>query len=234
LPRDVGVVVVAAGRGDRLGGDLPKQFRPIAGVPLLLRALRPFLAHPDVADVIVVLPAEVAGAPPAWLADLLGERLRAVAGGARRMDSVEAGLGALPAAASVVLVHDGARPFPDPSVIAEVIAAARRGVAAIAAIPLADTVKESVNGGAAGHARVVRTVPREGLWRAQTPQGFPRELLDRAYAAARTGGYEGTDCASLVERLGGEVLLIPDSVGNFKVTTANDLRLAEAVARPQG
>ena len=213
---------------------MPKQFRPIAGVPLLLRALRPFLVHPDVADVVAVLPAEAAGSPPAWLAELLGERLRAVAGGASRMDSVEAGLRALPAGAEIVLVHDGARPFPEPSVIAEVIAAARHGVAAIAAIPVADTVKESVNGVGGGHARVVRTVPRDGLWRAQTPQGFPRALLERAYAAARAAGYGGTDCASLVERVGGEVLLIPDSVGNFKVTTVNDLRLAEAVAAPHG
>ncbi len=230
----MGVVVVAAGRGDRLGGEVPKQFRSIAGVPLLLRALRPFLAHSDVADVVVVLPAEIAGSPPAWLAELLGERLRVVAGGDSRMDSVEAGLRALPEGAGIVLVHDGARPFPDPSVIAEVIAAARRGAAAIAAVPLADTVKESANGASGGHARVVRTVPREGLWRAQTPQGFPRALLEKAYAAARAAGYAATDCASLVERLGGEVLLIPDTVTNFKVTTVNDLRLAEAVAAPHG
>lgn len=234
LPRDVGVVVVAAGRGDRLGGDVPKQFRPIAGVPLLLRALRPFLAHPDVADVVAVLPAAAAESPPPWLAELLGERLRVVAGGATRMDSVEAGLRALPAGAVIVLVHDGARPFPDPWVITEVIAAARRGTAAIAAIPLADTVKESANGTAGSHARVARTLPRDGLWRAQTPQGFSRALLEKAYAAARAGGYVGTDCASLVEQLGAEVLLIPDMITNFKVTTVNDLRLAEAVAAPHG
>jgi 2-C-methyl-D-erythritol 4-phosphate cytidylyltransferase len=234
LPRDVGVVVVAAGHGDRLGGDVPKQFRPIAGVPLLLRALRPFLAHPDVADVVAVLPPEAVAAPPAWLAELLGERLRAVPGGDSRMDSVEAGLRALPPGSGIVLVHDGARPFPDPSVIAEVIDAARRGAAAIAAIPLADTIKESANGAAGGRARVLRTLPRERLWRAQTPQGFPRALLEQAYAAARAAGYAGTDCASLVERLGEGVLLIPDTVTNFKVTTVDDLRLAEAVAAPHG
>lgn len=227
-------MVVAAGRGDRLAGAVPKQFRPIAGVPLLLRALRPFLAHPDVADVVAVLPPEATHSPPGWLAELAGERLRVVAGGPSRMDSVESGLRALPEGATIVLVHDGARPFPDPAVISEVIAAARTGVAAIAAVPVADTVKESAGDATAGPARVLRTVPRERLWRAQTPQGFPRALLESAYAAARAGGYGGTDCASLVERVGGDVLLIPDTVGNFKVTTASDLRLAEAVAAPPG
>jgi 2-C-methyl-D-erythritol 4-phosphate cytidylyltransferase len=229
LPRDVGVVVAAAGRGDRMGGAVPKQFRPVAGVPLLLRALRPFLSHPDVGDVIAVLPAEAVAAPPEWLAGLLGERLRAVAGGASRMDSVEAGLRALPASCRIVLVHDGARPFPEPAVIDAVIGAARRGAGAIAAIPLADTLKEA-EPVAGGTARIRRTVPRTALWRAQTPQGFPRALLESAFAAARAAGRDGTDEAALVEEAGGEVVLVPDSPTNLKVTSPDDLRLAEAIA----
>jgi 2-C-methyl-D-erythritol 4-phosphate cytidylyltransferase len=225
----VGVVVVAAGRGERMGGAVPKQFQPIAGVPLLLRALRPFLSHPDVGDVIAVLPADAAAAPPEWLAGLLGERLRTVAGGATRMDSVEAGLKALPASCRIVLVHDGARPFPEPAVIDAVIGAARRGSGAIAAIPLADTLKEA-EPVAGGSARVRRTVPRAALWRAQTPQGFPRALLESAYAAARAAGRNGTDEAALVEEAGGEVVLVPDSPANLKVTSPDDLRLAEAIA----
>ena len=248
MPRDVGVIVAAAGRGERLGGPVPKQFRPIAGVPLLLRALRPFLAHPAVAEVVAVLPPDTAARPPAWLADLIGERLRIVAGGATRTESVGAGLRGLGPGCSIVLVHDGARPFPVREVIDEVIAAARRGTGAVAAVPVSDTLKEVVSE-SAGEAELVgpsalsasparppvvaRTVPRTGLWRAQTPQGFPRSLLETAYAAARTQGWTGTDEAELVERSGGTVVLIRDAATNLKITTPDEWRLAEALARGQ-
>lgn len=220
------MVVVAAGRGERSGSGPPKQFRSLAGVPLVLHAMRPFLAHPRVAQVILVLPEAQASAPPDWLAGLLGERLIVVPGGAARMDSVAAGLAVLPASCSVVLIHDGARPFPEPAVIDAVVAEARKGVGAIAAIPLADTLKEAEPAGGI----VARTVPRALLWRAQTPQGFPRKLLDSAFAKARAGGTTGTDEAELVERAGGRVMLIPDVSTNLKVTTADDFRLAEALA----
>lgn len=231
MPPDVGVVVVAAGRGARCGGELPKQFRPLAGVPLLLHALRPFLSHPAVASVIAVLPEAEASSPPGWLADLLGERLQAAAGGASRMDSVAAGLEMLPASCTVVLVHDGARPFPDASVIDAVIAEARRGVGAIAALPVADTLKEAGQVERKGPAPIARTVPRATLWRAQTPQGFPRAMLEAAYAHAGATGFTGTDDAELVENAGGEVVLIPDLSTNLKVTTPDDFQLAEALAR---
>jgi 2-C-methyl-D-erythritol 4-phosphate cytidylyltransferase len=224
------VVVVAAGRGERCGDGPPKQFRPLAGVPLLLHALRPFLSHPAVQTVIAVLPLADAAAPPEWLATLLGERLRAVPGGAVRMDSVEAGLNVLPVSCSVVLVHDGARPFPDATVIDAVIAEARRGVGAIAALPVADTLKEVAAGREGRPATVTRTVARAALWRAQTPQGFPREMLVSAFARARAAGFTGTDDAELVEWAGGTVVLVPDASSNLKVTTAGDFRLAEALA----
>src|SRR5207249_3036192 len=110
-PPDVGVVVVAAGAGVRAGPGEPKQFRAILGVPMLLRALRAFIGHPDVRQVIVALPPEYAQRPPEWLAKLRGERLALVPGGSQRFDSVRAGLEALPADATIVLVHDAARPF---------------------------------------------------------------------------------------------------------------------------
>lgn len=224
--------MAAAGRGERAGGEVLKQFRLLAGVPLLLRALRPFLSHPEVAEVVVVLPAPAAAAPPDWLAPLLGERLRAVPGGKARMDSVEAGLGALSPSCTIVLIHDGARPFPEPGVIDAVIAAARRGVGAVAAVPLMDTLKEAAarDPHAGEPPRIARTMSRSGLWRAQTPQGFPRALLEAAYAGARGAGFIGTDEAALVERMGGEVVLIPDAITNLKVTTADDFALAEALA----
>ena len=225
LPRDVGVVVVAAGRGERLGGT-PKQYREIAGVPMLLRSIRPFVAHPDVVRVIIVLRPEDAGAPPPWLAQLAGAALDIVAGGAERADSVGAGLAALPPACDVVLVHDAARPFVGREVIDAVIAEARAGRSAIAAVPVSDTLKEA----SADGRTIERTVPRDRLWRAQTPQGFPRRVLEAAHAAGR-GGPPATDDSALIERSGGVVRLIPDSPHNFKITTADDLALAELWAR---
>jgi 2-C-methyl-D-erythritol 4-phosphate cytidylyltransferase len=226
----VGVVVVAAGQGHRMGGDTPKQFLPIAGVPLLLHALRPFLSHPAVARVVVALPAAVVASPPDWLAPLLGERLQAVAGGLTRMDSVEAGLNALPPECAIVLVHDGVRPFPDPQVIDLIVGEARRGAGAVAAVPVTDTLKEAERRSFGARQRIARTLPRDGLWRAQTPQGFPRSMLEAAYADARSLEVSATDCAALVERIGGEVVLIPDAATNLKVTTPGDLLLARAVA----
>jgi len=230
LPPDVGVVVAAGGRGDRMGGDVPKQFLAIAGVPLVLHALRPFLSHPDVAQVVVVLPERFVASPPEWLAPLLGERLRAVAGGLTRMDSVEAGLNALPPECSIVLVHDGARPFPDPRVISIVISEARRGAGAIAAVPVTDTLKEAERRTFGALQRIAKTLPRDGIWRAQTPQAFPRSMLEAAYADAHALDVTGTDCASLVERIGGEVVMVSDAPTNLKVTTPGDLMLARAVA----
>lgn len=221
----MGVVVVAAGRGIRAGGADPKQFRLVAGAPLVLHALRPFFQHPRVAAVVLVVPEEVVAAPPAWLAELAGDRLRLAAGGAERQDSAQAGLAALPAECRIVLVHDGARPLPDPDVTDAIIEHAREGRGAIAAIPLSDTVKEADASGA-----VVRTVVRERLWRAQTPQGFPRPLLERAFAAA-AGGTPATDEATLVERIGGTVVIVPDTARNLKVTTPEDFALAEILLR---
>jgi 2-C-methyl-D-erythritol 4-phosphate cytidylyltransferase len=227
LPRDVGVVVVAAGQGNRLGGGIPKQFRDIAGVPLVLRALRPFLSHPDVARLTLVLPREQVTAPPDWLAALVGPQLSLVGGGAERRDSVVAGLAALPAECRIILVHDGARPFVERATIDAVLEHARQGWGAVPAIPVSDTLKETASDGG---QRVSRTVPRERLWRAQTPQGFPREMLERAHATSMGGGSGPTDDATLVERLGEPVCIVPDSIRNFKVTTAEDLALAELIA----
>jgi 2-C-methyl-D-erythritol 4-phosphate cytidylyltransferase len=224
-PRDVGVVIVAAGRGVRLGGSQPKQYLPIAGIPMLLWAIRPFSCHPEVRQVVVVLPADDAAAPPDWLASHLGEGLRVVGGGAERSDSVANGLGALDAACGIVLVHDAARPFVTRDVLDAVIAAARAGEGAVPAVPVADTLKQSDDGG-----HVARTVTRDGLWRAQTPQGFPRALLAQAHAQAKADGVSGTDDASLVERLGGRVRLVAGDPRNLKITTADDLALAEALA----
>jgi 2-C-methyl-D-erythritol 4-phosphate cytidylyltransferase len=222
-PPDAGVVIVAAGAGVRAGPGEPKQFRPILGVPMLLRALRPFTSHPEVAQVVVVLPEIFVERPPEWLGKLRGERLVLIAGGDTRARSVKAGLAALPATLSVVLVHDAARPFVSRATIDAVLARARSGVGAVAALPVSDTVKE------VDDSRIVRTVPRERLWRAQTPQGFPRAMLETVYA--HLGHHAPTDDATLCEQAGFPVDVVPDGPENMKVTTAEDFRVAEALAR---
>ena len=198
---------------------------------MLLRAIRPFLAQPAVLEVVAVVPHQ-GNRPnvPEWLAELIGDRLRVVAGGATRTESVAAGLRVLSPACSVVLVHDGARPFPVPDVISAVIEVARRGQGAVAAIPVTDTLKEAepLN---AEPPRIIRTAPRINLWRAQTPQGFPRGLLEQAHDRAGGEGSNATDDAALIERIGGAVLLIRDGAMNLKVTNPDDFQLAEAWAR---
>jgi 2-C-methyl-D-erythritol 4-phosphate cytidylyltransferase len=224
----VGVVLAAAGQSLRLGGGTPKQYRELGGVPILLRSLRPFTAHPDVAHVVVVLPASDIAVPPAWLAPLAGAGLTLVAGGAERSDSVAAGLAALPGECTIVLVHDAARPLVDRQTIDGVIAAVREGVGAVPAIPVGDTLKEADE---PPSRRVLRTVPRDRLYRVQTPQGFPRALLEWAHGEATGEGLTATDDAALVERLGSEVRLVPGSPRNFKVTAPEDFELAEAILR---
>ena len=127
----------------------------------------------------------------------------------------------------MVLVHDGARPFVDPAVIEAVIGLARTGEGAVPAVPLSDTLKEA---SPADSTLVKRTHPRARLWRAQTPQGFPRAVLEEAHARAARDGHRATDDAALVEAIGIPVRLVPDSCRNLKVTTPEDLAFAELLA----
>ena len=221
---EVGVLIPAAGRGVRAGAGAPKQFRPIGGVPMLLRAIRPFARHAAVRHIVVALPLEHAATPPDWLAALLGDRLVVVPGGATRTASVRAALARLDPACAVVLVHDAARPFVTTEEIDAVIAAVQQGTGAVPALPVADTLKRSDDG-----LHVAATVPRDGLWRALTPQGFTRTMLEAAFQARPTATGL-TDEAALVEAAGGTVVLVAGSAANIKVTTDADFRLAELVA----
>ncbi len=222
--RNVGVLVAAGGSGTRIGGDIPKQFQPIAGVPMLLRTLRPFTAHPRVLHTVIALPAASAAAPPAWLVAVLGDGLAAVPGGPTRADSVRAALRVLDPECAVVLVHDAARPFVARETIDAVIDAADGGVGAVPGVPVTDTVKRVVDG------LVSETVSRDGLWRAQTPQGFPRHVLEAAFEAAKGRESTFTDDAAMVEALGIPIVLVADASANLKVTTPEDFLLAEAMA----
>ena len=219
----VGAVVVAAGLGTRfLGGGPPKQYRDICGEPMLLRALRPFLAHPRIHQVIAVLPADDSLSTPPWLEELPVVR---VSGGPQRSDSVRNGLAALEESIRTVLVHDGARPLLTSLLLDRVIAASGEE-AVIPVIPVTDTVKEVDADG-----RVIQTVPRERLWRVQTPQGFPADTFRRLHGEAAAAGFAPTDDAGLFERYGLPVRIVEGDPANIKVTTQMDLIVAEALAR---
>lgn len=224
------MIVVAGGRGVRAAvpGAEPKQYRPIGGVRMLLRAVQPFLDHPRVGPVVVVLPREDAASPPAWLIAAAPERLHIAAGGETRQASVASGLAALPAGPAIVLVHDAARPFADRALLDRVIGVAELGAVGVPALPLADTLKETDAAGL-----VIRTVARERLVAVQTPQSFPRATLETAHQRGRAEP-PATDDAALCERLGTAVRVVAGNPRNLKVTTNEDFALAEALAAQGG
>ena len=211
------VVIPAGGAGRRMGG-IRKQYMELAGTPLLLHALRPFLDHPMVDTVVVALPEEDMANPPLFLP----AGVTVVAGGAERGDSVRLALEAVPDSVDIVLIHDAARPLLTRDLVDRTIEAALGGVGAVAAVPVPDTLKQV---DADGFVRA--TVDRTGLWRAQTPQAFPRRMIVDAYARAQADEVVATDDAALVERYGGLVVVVHGSARNLKVTTPEDLRIAE-------
>lgn len=224
VQRDVGVIIAAAGASTRVGGDGLKQLRWIGGKPMLLHSVDAFMSRSDVVAVVCVLPPTHAGDPPPWLLQADAERLLVSVGGPTRTQSVHNGLEDLPDEATIVVVHDAARPFVDPATIDKVVDAARSGRAVTAALPVVDTLKEITADG-----RIVRTVPRDGLWRAQTPQAFPRELIERAHAEARRQRLSATDDAALCEALGIPVFVVRGTERGMKVTDEDDFARLEAM-----
>jgi len=223
---DVGVGLVAAGASSRLGGNELKQFRWIAGKPMLLHSLQLFHQRADVVVVVCVLPRQYAGDPPPWIFQSDVDRLLVSVGGKERGDSVLHGLEDLPDEVRIVVVHDAARPMVSMDVVDRVVADARADRGAVAALPVTDTLKE-----VDAERRVVRTVAREGLWRAQTPQAFPRAMIEEAYADAKRKRLAATDCAALCEARGFEVVVVPGSESAVKVTEEADFALVEAFTR---
>ncbi|MBT8395852.1 MAG: 2-C-methyl-D-erythritol 4-phosphate cytidylyltransferase [Gemmatimonadetes bacterium] len=223
----LGVAIPAAGGGVRMGGAR-KPFLELAGEPLLLHSLRPFLEHPQLGSVVIALGAQDHGSPPSWLKEL-DPRVRLVLGGASRGESVWCALQALPTSVDLVAVHDAARPLMDRSIIDRCLEAVGPTRGAVAGWPAVDTLKtvEPDN-------TVSETLTRARIWHAQTPQIFPRDLLFRAYESAMSVGISDTDDAALVERLGGEVRMVPGSPENLKVTRPEDLPLAEHYLRQRG
>ncbi|MBA2414682.1 MAG: 2-C-methyl-D-erythritol 4-phosphate cytidylyltransferase [Geodermatophilaceae bacterium] len=220
----VAAIVPAAGSGDRLGGGIPKAFRLLAGTTLLRRSADAVATSVDL--VVVAVPADRRDVDwrNAAVAALEGAACptRVVAGGASRQASVAAALAVLPPDVDVVLVHDAARPLMPPAVVAAVIAAVRAGApGVIPALAVTDTLKSVDASG-----RVLRTVDRTGLVAVQTPQGFRRDVLERAH---RADPGVATDDAALVEALGIPVLTVPGDPAGFKITTPYDVVLAEAL-----
>jgi 2-C-methyl-D-erythritol 4-phosphate cytidylyltransferase len=216
-------ILVAAGRGERMGKDRPKAFLELAGEALVLRAARVFDAAPSVSWIVAVVPEEEVAAARALLAPV--RKLAAVVpGGERRQDSVLAGLERAPAGFDgVVLVHDAARPLVDVALVETVAGEAAGTGAALPIVPVVDTVKRLRDG------LVVGTLDREELGAAQTPQGFRFPLLAEAYKAAFRDRLTVTDEAMAVERLGAPVRAVPGSPLNRKITTPADLTWAEGV-----
>jgi 2-C-methyl-D-erythritol 4-phosphate cytidylyltransferase len=225
MSADVGVVIVAGGKGTRAGSDELKQFRWVAGKPMLLHSVQTFQERSDVALVVVVLPHEHVGDPPAWLFQCDTERLLLSVGGRERSDSVRNGLEDLPAETQIVVIHDAARPLVTPRMIEDVIAEARKGNGAAPGIPVVDTLKKVSDAG-----EITGTVDREDLVRIQTPQAFPRAMIVEAHTAATAAGISATDDAALCERLGMKVVVVPGSERAMKITTDADFARAEALS----
>ncbi len=233
------VIIPAAGLGTRMASAAStkskkpaasKQFTELAGTPVLIHTLRKFVVSAEVSEICIALRAnEIEGFRARLdkkVKDILKKKVLLVEGGEHRQQSVAHAMAAISAAPDdIVLVHDAVRPFVTAEIIHDVIEAARKFGAAIAAVPAVDTIKE-VQRMAEG-AVITATIPRERVVMAQTPQGFRYDVLKKAFDEATADGFVGTDEASLVERSGHEVAVVMGSARNIKITTPADMELAE-------
>ncbi|CAN5483406.1 2-C-methyl-D-erythritol 4-phosphate cytidylyltransferase [soil metagenome] len=224
----VAVIIPAAGGSTRYGGPQKKQFTTLDGKPIWQRSAELFWNRPDVSTVYLVIAPEDRDEFRGRFGHLLAfANCELVTGGAERFESVANALAIVPEDVDLVAVHDAVRPMTAPLIIDSVFAMAMKTGAAMVAIPLADTLKRVKDDA------VIETVPRAGLWQAQTPQVFRRELLIDAYAK-RGSLKDITDDAQLVEACGHAVTVVTGSISNFKITTPDDFKLAEAVLRAKG
>jgi len=225
--REVAVLVPAAGEGRRLGGDR-KQFRTLGNRPLLVQVLHVFERHPDVGHLVVAVPENVVSDVSSRLqAEGLSALTAVVSGGDSRQASVRHALRAVPAPVEIVLVHDAVRPFVTGDEVRRVVRQTRTHGAAALAVPVADTLRAAADDTVFGD-----TVPRAGLYRMQTPQGFRRHWLEDAHATAAETGDPATDDVGLVQRTGRDVRVVQGSRRNFKITTPPDWHFAQQLWAP--
>jgi 2-C-methyl-D-erythritol 4-phosphate cytidylyltransferase len=225
------VILPAAGLGTRMAGPQPKQFLALNGLPILIHSLRAFASVQRVTAIYVAVRKPEIERVEAQIAEYaadygFGDRVRVVKGGDNRQESVSHALAALPAESDdIVLVHDAVRPLIDAATIDRTIDAVIEFGAAIVGLPAVDTIKQVER--TAHGALITSTIPREYVVLAQTPQGFRYGLLQKAFAEATADGFIGTDEASVVERAGLPVAVVPGSQVNLKITQPGDLALAE-------
>jgi 2-C-methyl-D-erythritol 4-phosphate cytidylyltransferase len=225
----VSAVVVAAGTGRRIAGAVVKTYLPIAGRPLLLRTLDGIFSTPIVSQAVVVAAAGEVERCGGLLHGDAGLRDRSwllAIGGATRQHSARRGLEKIGADTDVVIIHDGARPFVSAALIERCVAAAIDKGAAVAGLPVRDTIKN-----VSAEGWVQATPDRGSLWEIQTPQAFRREVIVAAHDKAARDGVEATDDAMLVERMGAPVFVVEGERLNFKITVPADLQLAELIIR---
>jgi 2-C-methyl-D-erythritol 4-phosphate cytidylyltransferase len=226
------VILPAAGLGTRMAAGhhapaAPKQFLELAGVPILIHSLRAFAQVPRISGMYVAVRANERERVEAQIAEYgFADKVSIVTGGDTRQESVANALHALDSHHDdIVLVHDAVRPLIDPATITRTIEAVEKHNAAIVGLPAVDTIKQVER--TADGAIITATIPREYIVQAQTPQGFRCGLLKRAFAEAIADGFLGTDEASIVERAGAPVAVVPGSPTNLKITQLGDLELAE-------
>lgn len=230
----VTAIVLAAGQGVRFTGRVAKLLVKIRSHPAIAYSLKTFQVHPEIKDIILVVNAPNKKALTGIAAKYRIKKIKAICyGGRLRQDSVAAGLGALGREAEIVLIHDGARPFVDKETISRAIQSAKKYGAAIAAVPVKATIKEAAGTLGFQDTRtsvlVERTLDRDTLWEAQTPQVFKRKLILEAYR--KFGRRQVTDDAALAEKVGAKVRLVMGSYSNIKITTPEDLIVAKAISR---
>jgi 2-C-methyl-D-erythritol 4-phosphate cytidylyltransferase len=226
---NISAIIVAAGNGRRLGLPIPKAFVGLGGRTMLSWSLAAVRAVPSICELVLTAPAEM---QPSIRNEVTAAGLeipvKIVPGGAERQDSVRNALALTSALSEVVVVHDAARPFATPRMFDACIGVAIRSGAAIIGTPLADTLKRAE--GPADAPTISATISRAGLWQAQTPQAFRRDLLLKAHERALREHITATDDADLVEQLGVPVEIVEGSTLNLKITTPDDLKIASAVA----